>query len=167
MQTRRETARSRGSAALLPVRVRVRARPHRVLAATTTLVACASLLAACTPGSPAVIGEVYTGAGPGTLGLDGTQDTTPTLGWVEPGARFFVTTYGSSSCPHAPTALHEEGGALEIEMTATGGEACTTDLGPRSYALDLPPRLRTADAISVTLRFDSAPTQHLTLERVR
>ncbi|MFS4506135.1 hypothetical protein ACMA46_07850 [Clavibacter sp. Sh2141] len=129
--------------------------------------ACASLLAACTAGSPAVIGEVYTSAGPGTLGLDGIHDTTPTLGWVEPGVRFFVTTYGSSSCPFAPTALDEDGGALEIEMTATGGEACTMDLGPRSYALDLPPRLRTADAISVTLEFESAPTQHLTLERVR
>jgi hypothetical protein len=165
MPTRRETARSHRPAAHLPVRVR--ARPHRFLATITALVACAALLASCTGARPAVIGEVYTNAGPGTLGLDGTHDTTPTLGWVEPGVQFYVTTYGSSSCPYAPTSLHADVGALEIEMTATGGEACTTDLGPKSYALDLPPRLRTAEAISVTLQFESAPAQHLTLERVR
>ncbi|OUE25641.1 hypothetical protein [Clavibacter michiganensis] len=165
MQKPEATVRDRRPAARPPLHHR--SRPLRFLSATAALLACASLLVACTAGSPTVIGEPYAGAGPGTLGPDGTHDTTPTLGWIEPGVRFFVTTYGSSTCPYAPTALDEDGGALEIEMTATGGGACTADSGPTSYALALPPALRATDPISVTLRFESAPTQELTLERER
>ena len=105
--------------------------------------------------APQVIGDEYDAPGPG-VGSDGSIDTRPVVGWVEPGARFFVTTYGSSSCPTAPTAVSvsDDGRGLDVAMRRTGGNACTADLGPASYALDLPAGFRPLKAFVVSLHLE-------------
>ncbi|MVA76471.1 hypothetical protein GC722_10610 [Auraticoccus sp. F435] len=129
------------------------------------LLALTSTLPACTArAEPEVIGEVYTGAGAGTLGVDGSMDTSPTAGWVEPGQRFYVTTYGSSSCPAAPTALALDGDRLRVTMTRIGGPACTADLGPTSYALALPHELQGSERVAVILELGDGASAELLLE---
>ena len=118
----------------------------------------------CT-GPPSVIGEEYDGAGPGTLGPEGTGNTDPTVGWVETGRSFFVMTYGSSSCPDAPTGLSVDGDTLSVTMTSQGGDVCTADFGPASYSVDLPAELRTQDSIAVRLLFENGDTTEHQLER--
>ena len=109
------------------------------------------LLAGCS--APRVIGEPYAGAGRGTLATD-PSDTGPAVGWVREGERFFVTTYGSSSCPIAPTRLESNDDGPMVTMTRTGGDACTADFGPASYALDLPERFHGRERVTVSLRFE-------------
>ena len=124
----------------------------------TTLVALATGCAA--PGNssaseePTVIGEVHNGAGPGALAFPVTQDFTPTTGWIDPNKSFYVTTYGSSSCPNAPIRMEASQTALHVTMTRTGGPICTEDFGPTSYALDLPGSLQGLTHITITLEFD-------------
>ncbi|WIB27843.1 hypothetical protein [Curtobacterium sp. MCSS17_015] len=107
---------------------------------------------------PPVIGEEYSGAGPGTLGVDGSGDTTPTVGWVEPGRRFFVMAYGSSTCPQAPTGIDQRGTSVEVELRLQGGPACTADFGPTAYALDLPHPTGPGTVLDVTIRLDDGGT---------
>jgi hypothetical protein len=114
---------------------------------------------------PPVIGEEYSGGGPGTLGIDGSGDTTPTVGWVEPGRRFFVMTYGSSSCPHAPTGIDQRGTTVEVEMRPQGGPVCTADFGPSTYALDLPRRSDPDTVLDVTIRLVDGATTVVRLGR--
>lgn len=110
-----------------------------------------------------VIGDEYDGAGPGTLAPDGSSDTRPTVGWVDPGDRFFVRTYGSSSCPAAPTGLEQHGATVDVEMRQQGGPACTLDLGPNTYAVDLPVPRDPASGVDVTLHFEDGTTTQLRL----
>jgi hypothetical protein len=128
---------------------------HRRSTAAAPAVLLAALLvlgtAACA--GPEVVGEPYDGAGPGVLATH-PADTRPTAGWVTEGERFFVTTYGSSSCPTAPTDVEPGPDGPVVTMTRTGGHSCTADLGPASYALDLPERFRSSGRVLVTLRFE-------------
>ncbi|WP_146244243.1 hypothetical protein [Curtobacterium sp. MCBD17_032] len=135
------------------------------LAVVVLIVLVAVAVAAVRVLHPPVIGEEYAGAGPGTLGIDGSGDTTPTVGWVEPGRSFFVTTYGSSSCPHAPTGIDQRGTAVEVEMRRQGGPACTADFGPTSYALDLPRRSDPDAVLDVTIRLVDGATTVVRLGR--
>ncbi|WP_423919600.1 hypothetical protein ACPEEZ_12625 [Frigoribacterium sp. 2-23] len=135
-----------------------------VVVAAAIALASAALLTSCTH-SGGVIGERYDGAGPGTLGPDGSGDTGPTVGWVDEGSSFFVTTYGSSSCPAAPTGLSVDGDTLEVTMTQQGGDVCTADFGPSSYALELPSQVRAADPLAIRLLFENGDRSELTLER--
>ena len=132
-------------------------------AGVVTAAVVVSLLSGCS--GPDVIGEPYDGAGPG--GLSSSPPATgPAVGWVDPGERFFVTTYGSSSCPTAPTGIESGDRGPVVTMTRTtmtGGNACTADFGPASYALDLPARFRDADDVVVSLRFEDAPDVTLDL----
>lgn len=132
-----------------------RAATKRIAAAAGAVITCGVLLTGCTGAEePVVIGDEYTGAGAGELSVDGPGDTSPAVGWVEPGESFFVTTYGSSSCPAAPTGIAVDGGDLVVEMTMIGGEVCSADYGPTSYALDLPEPRDPAETVGVTLQFD-------------
>jgi hypothetical protein len=110
-----------------------------------------------------VIGEQYHGAVPDTTGPVGMTDTRPTVGWVDPGDRFFVMTYGSSTCPTAPTGIEQHGAAVEVEMRLQGGPACTADFGPTAYALDLPVPRDAAEPVAVLLRFEDGSTTRLWL----
>jgi len=131
-----------------------------VPAGVVTAAVVVSLLSGCS--GPDVIGEPYDGAGPG--GLSSSPPATgPAVGWVDAGERFFVTTYGSSSCPTAPTGIESGDRGPVVTMTRTGGNACTADFGPASYALDLPARFRDADDVVVSLRFEDAPDVTLAL----
>lgn len=114
---------------------------------------------------PEVIGEPYRGAGPGGVGSS-PPDTGPAVGWVTDGERFFVTTYGSSSCPTAPTGIESGDRGPVVTMTRTGGNACTADFGPASYALDLPDRFGGDARVIVSLRFDDAPDVDLELPAI-
>ena len=132
-----------------------RSATKRIAAAAGAVITCGVLLTGCTGAEePVVIGDEYTGAGAGELSVDGPGDTSPAVGWVEPGESFFVTTYGSSSCPAAPTGIAVDGGDLVVEMTMIGGEVCSADYGPTSYALDLPEPRDPAETVGVTLQFD-------------
>ncbi|WIB75965.1 hypothetical protein DEJ28_09690 [Curtobacterium sp. MCPF17_002] len=122
----------------------------------SVLLASVLALAATGCSGPEVIGEPYDGAGPGVLATH-SADTGPAAGWVTVGERFFVTTYGSSSCPTAPTAVETGVRGPIVTMSRTGGNACTADLGPASYALDLPGRFRGEGPVVVSLRFDDTP----------
>ena len=114
---------------------------------------------------PEVLGERWADAPAPELGPDGTAE--PTAGWVEPGARFFVTTLGSSSCPLAPTGLLPSAaeGALTVEFTRVGGPMCTMDFSPSSWVLDLPAELADAAPLTVTLAGEVDPAVDVVLER--
>ncbi|RCK70423.1 hypothetical protein DT076_07205 [Desertihabitans brevis] len=116
---------------------------------------------ACTPAAPTVIGDPYT---PPRHDPPVSVDGTPEVGWVEVGHRFYVTTWGSSSCPMAPTALVTEGRSLHVAMTGTGGPDCTADLTGTSYALDVPPGLRGTESLTVVLEMGRAGRFELALE---
>ncbi len=118
---------------------------------TVAVVATAAALLTVTACAPRVIGEPWDGAGPGALATD-PADTGPAVAWIDRGTRFSVTTYGSSSCPLAPTDLQADEGALRLTMTRTGGSACTADFGPTSWALDVPDDLRGRGSLAVTVR---------------
>ena len=145
------------------MRTRTRTRTRVVIVAAVAVLAVG--LSGCS--GPHVIGAPYHGAGPGALATD-PSDNGPAVGWVRPGERFFVTTYGSSSCPTAPTAVDAGRAGPVVTMTRTGGSACTADSGPASYALDLPRQDRGRRHVTVTLRFDDddQPTVALDLPPV-
>ncbi|ROS61287.1 hypothetical protein EDF38_0374 [Frigoribacterium sp. PhB160] len=128
-------------------------RVGRVVAGVVTGLGAVALITGCTSG-PTVVGDRYDGAVPDALSLDGPGDTTPAVGWVETGRSFFVTTYGSSSCPSAPTAVGVDDDVVVVEMQQIGGEVCTADYGPTSWSLDLPESTAPADEVAVRLAFD-------------
>lgn len=130
-----------------------RRRHRRTAVLRGALVAAVLTLGVAGCSGPEPIGDRYDGAGPGALATD-PADTGPAVGWVTEGQRFFVTTYGSSSCPTVPTAIEAGADGPRVRMTTVGGPDCTADLGPTSYALDLPERFRTRDRIVVVLRFE-------------
>lgn len=140
-------------------RPRFRRRAFVAVLVLLAVVAVVSLLL----GRHRVIGDEYHGGGPGTVSLDGTIDSSPTVGWVHRGSRFFVMTYGSSSCPRAPTGIEQHGAAVEVEMRRQGGLTCTADFGPTAYALDLPVRRGATERVAVLLRFEDGTTTHLRL----
>lgn len=114
---------------------------------------------------PAVLGERWADAPAPEVGPDGTAE--PTAGWVEPGARLYVTTLGSSSCPLAPTGLAPSAadGVLTVELTRVGGPMCTMDFSPTSWTLDLPAGLADASPLTVTLAGEVDPPVDVVLER--
>lgn len=156
------TADDGGTTPVPPRRSRSR-RTALVVVAITVAVAVVVATVALLLGRDRMIGDEYDGAGPGTLGLHGSQDTSPTVGWVDPGSRFFVMTYGSSTCPTAPTGIEQHGAAVEVQMRLQGGPACTADLGPAAYALDLPVPRAAAEPVAVLLRFEDGTTARLRL----
>jgi len=128
-------------------------RVGHVVARVVVGLGAVALVTGCTSG-PTVVGDRYDGAVPDALSLDGPGDTTPAVGWVETGRSFFVTTYGSSSCPSAPTAVDVDDDVVVVEMQQIGGEVCTADYGPTSWSLDLPDGAAPADEVAVRLAFD-------------
>ncbi|MBP2459054.1 hypothetical protein ABID70_001622 [Clavibacter michiganensis] len=140
-----------------------------VVAALTVTVGLALLAAvvpmSADPADPPVLGERYDSADPGTLGPDGTGDTSAVVDWIDVGERFRVRTYASSSCPLAPTAMGVEDGALRVTMTSIGGPACTTDFGPTDWALVVPPGLPADSDVEVRLELPDGRSIRRTLER--
>lgn len=105
-------------------------------------------LSACTADEPSIIGERYTRP---TQGPPESVQAPAEVGWVDVGQRFYVTTWGSSSCPMAPTALTDDGNMLRVTMTGTGGPDCTADVVANSYVLDIPSLLQGVDTLTVVL----------------
>lgn len=84
----------------------------------------------------------------------GGRDGDAVVLWIEPGERFSFTTFGSSGCPTAPTGMRVDGDVLRISTVLTGqtgGAACSADLSPTSYALDVPDGLRDRDRLDVVV----------------
>jgi hypothetical protein len=136
---------------------------RRGVLVVVVLVVAAAVVVTLLLGRDRVIGEEYHGAVPEATSPVGMIDTRPTVGWVDPGDRFFVMTYGSSTCPAAPTGIEQHGAAVEVEMRIQGGPACTADSGPSAYALDLPAPRDAAEPVAVLLRFEDGRTTHLRL----
>ncbi|WP_043673853.1 hypothetical protein [Clavibacter michiganensis] len=116
------------------------------------------------PPEPTVVGQRFDAAGAGLVTFDGPAHTDPEVRWLEVGQRFLVTTYGSSSCPEAPTSVRVEGGGLRVVMQVTGGPACTEDLGPTTYAVAVPEGRTAVERLDVVLDREDEPALDLVLE---
>ncbi|MHA7283909.1 hypothetical protein [Arthrobacter sp. TMS2-4] len=110
------------------------------------------------------IGDSYPASSTAPLTIGEPWDTNPNVEWVERGQRFYITTYGSSSCPLAPISLDDATNGLMVEMAPIGGPACTADLGLSSYALDVPESKRGSTNFTVTLKFQEGEQAELLLK---
>ncbi len=63
----------------------------------------------------------------------------PFVAWDSDGQNWLLITWGSGSCPTAPTAVSETGpGRYVIETATEGGPFCTADLGPTTFVIPAP-----------------------------
>jgi hypothetical protein len=102
-----------------------------------------------------------------TMGVEssnGGPAGSPRVGWIDAGERIFITTHGSGSCPTAPTALHVTGGQLVIGLTDTTARACTEDLAPASYVMQVPSEVRGQSRLEIVVRDEDGTTHEAVIE---
>ncbi|PPF68556.1 hypothetical protein C5E16_06740 [Clavibacter michiganensis] len=121
------------------------------------------VLVASHPPEPTVVGERFDAVGAGLVRFEGPAHTDPEVRWLDVGERFLVTTYGSSTCPEAPTAVRPADGGLRVRMDRMGGQACSEDLGPTSYAVDVPEEAAHEARLAVVLDREDQPPLDLVL----
>ena len=79
-------------------------------------------------------------------------DWEPAIYWVGGGEGLALVTFGSSSCPKAPTSVEVTSPTeLVVEIAQTGGFFCTADMSAQTYELRPPPGLDPASDITVDL----------------
>lgn len=84
--------------------------------------------------------------------LPADPDFSPSAVWLEDDV-LAVVTYGSSSCPTAPSSLEVvDGTDLRIATIQLGGEVCTADIAPTTFEIDDPEGL--VPTMSYTVTFD-------------
>lgn len=147
-----------------PVFTRTMTRIALTAAAVGVAALAVVVLVATHPPEPTVVGQRFDAVGAGLVTFEGPAHTDPEVRWLEVGQRFLVTTYGSSSCPEAPTSVRIEGGGLRVGMEVTGGPACTEDLGPTTYAVAVPEGRTAIERLDVILDREDEPSLDLVLE---
>jgi hypothetical protein len=147
-----------------PVFTRTMTRIAVAAVAVGAAALAAVVLVATHPPQPTVVGERFDAVGAGLITFEGPAHTDPEVRWLEVGQRFLVTTYGSSSCPEAPTSVRIDGGGLRVGMEVMGGSACTEDLGPTTYAVAVPEGRTAVERLDVFLDREDEPSLDLVLE---
>lgn len=147
-----------------PVFTRTMTRIAVAAVAVGAAALAAVVLVATHPPQPTVVGQRFDAVGAGLITFEGPAHTEPEVRWLEVGQRFLVTTYGSSSCPEAPTSVRIEGGGLRVGMEVTGGSMCTEDLGPTTYAIAVPEGRTAVERLDVVLDREDEPSLDLALE---
>jgi hypothetical protein len=75
-----------------------------------------------------------------------------------------LTVWGSGTCPPAPVRLVPRPPAtVEVTFSTDYGGACTADLAPTTWVLDLPPAVTGATALHVQVRGAGVPATDLDL----
>lgn len=123
-------------------------------------------LAGCS-GTPDVAEEVYAGVPQGNDSAweNPDLDGAPIAGWIVPGERFAVVTWGSSGCPPVAAKLFTQG-SNEIDLTfaPSPNEVCTADFAPTTHEFALPASI-TDRPVALVVHFeDSDETLTLTLD---
>ncbi|MFT2693011.1 hypothetical protein [Clavibacter zhangzhiyongii] len=102
-----------------------------------------------------------------TIGVEssnGGPAGSPRVGWIDAGERIFITTHGSGSCPTVPTSLHLTDGQLVIGLTHTTARACTEDLAPASYVIQVPSAVRGQSRLEIVVRDEDGTTHEAVIE---
>jgi hypothetical protein len=147
-----------------PVFTRTMTRIAVATAAVGAAALAAVVLVATHPPQPTIVGQRFDAAGAGLVTFESPAHADPEVRWLEVGQRFLVTTYGSSSCPEAPTSVRVEGSGLRVGMEVTGGPACTDDFGPTTYAVAVPEGRTAVERLDVVLDREDEPPLDLVLE---
>ncbi|MGG7507170.1 hypothetical protein [Plantibacter sp. YIM 135249] len=75
---------------------------------------------------------------------------TPVAVWTTDGTSIALTTFGSSSCPAAPTKVEVVSATkLSMPLKATGGEVCTADFAPHTYEIPKPDGIDASKSITI------------------
>ncbi len=110
-------------------------------AAITLLVAgCASGPGGALDGNPeeAVPAPAPVETGPAES-LPAQDDFGPSVAWLEEGASFELTTYGSSSCPaEVAEVLLDAADLVTLQLAPPSEGACTMDMAPTTQTVELP-----------------------------
>lgn len=72
--------------------------------------------------------------------------------WMEKGARFAITLYGSSSCPPV-AATYRVSGANKVKVTLEKppARACTADYAPHTSVFETPSAIRIGTDVAITI----------------
>lgn len=115
-------------------------------------------------GETSVSTKSYSGMPEGVDVDRAAMDNGVQVGWINRDQVFYVTTWGSSSCPEVATALRVIApDALEVEFHQPYDGPCTADYAPASHEFNLPAEI-TEKTISVTVRLSLGRSQTVTLE---
>ncbi|MEG9227106.1 hypothetical protein [Aeromicrobium sp. Sec7.5] len=120
-----------------------------------TAVLLVALLGGCSEGS--VARDTYRGLPPGVEVEGPVLSPEPMLTWLEDGAAFAITTWGSSSCPPVAVETESDRQSVTVVFEDSDNDACTADLGPTSHEFDVTDSV--ADDPSVSARFRSGTTE--------
>jgi hypothetical protein len=67
------------------------------------------------------------------------DDFGPSVAWLEEGASFELTTYGSSSCPaEVAEVLLDAADLVTLQLAPPSEGACTMDMAPTTQTIELP-----------------------------
>lgn len=93
------------------------------------------------------------------------EDFEPSVAWLEEGATFELTTYGSSSCPaEVAEVLLDAPDSITLQLAPPSDGMCTMDMAPTAQTIELPAG---ADGrpLGIALRGDDGTvTAELTLD---
>lgn len=118
--------------------------------ALTAIAATSLLLVGCAASS---VADTVTAGAPDGVELD-PLDAGPQAVWIEPGERFAVVTWGSSSCPAVATGLVAETDRRMLLTFATPSDGpCTADLAPMTHEFVLPDTI-TGTPVTITVSFE-------------
>jgi hypothetical protein len=77
-----------------------------------------------------------------------------------------LTVFGSGTCPPTPVRLTAAPpDAVEVRFSADYRGACSTDMAPTTWVVNLPPTVGGGGALTVRLRGDGVPETDLRLDR--
>jgi hypothetical protein len=126
-----------------------RRRWHR-LRALAAVTAAMLLVAGCAATS---VADTVTAGAPDGVALDPLA-AGPQAVWIEPGERFAVVTWGSSSCPAVASQLVvETASRLLLTFAESSDGACTADLAATTHEFVLPDGITEAP-VTITVSFE-------------
>lgn len=119
--------------------------------AVITMAAAALLLAGCSEAPAGAVAD-YAGEPHGVDAPARSAGGAEYAVWLDKGARFALTLYGSSSCPPVADTMRVTGAnRVKVTLKPAPKGACTSNYAPHTSVFDTPSALRIGTNVTITI----------------